>query len=123
MKTRCLIVLCCILSGCNELPLPTVHEQLRQHILEAELGSAITISFAKKPVIPLSAVRKKLNHDVIQPRINSSRAPGTYLYAVPGYIGDTGDINKLEAIRAKDKKTVRVITESLQLIKKQDIKG
>lgn len=33
--------------------MPTVHEQLRQHILEAELGSAITISFAKKPAIPL----------------------------------------------------------------------
>jgi HEAT repeat protein len=32
-----------------------VHEQLRQHILEAELGSAISISFAKKPVIPLPA--------------------------------------------------------------------
>lgn len=33
--------------------MPTVHEQLRQHILEAELGSAITISFAKKPAVPL----------------------------------------------------------------------
>ena len=44
-----------ILSGCSETPLPTVHEQLRQHILEAELGSAISISFAKKPVIPLPA--------------------------------------------------------------------
>ena len=53
MKTPCLIGLCCILIGCTELPLPTVHEQLRQHILEAELGSAITISFAKNPVIPL----------------------------------------------------------------------
>jgi HEAT repeat protein len=48
-------MICCILSGCSETPLPTVHEQLRQHILEAELGSAISISFAKKPVIPLPA--------------------------------------------------------------------
>jgi len=40
-------MICCILNGCTEPPLPTVHEQLRQHILEAELGSSITISFAK----------------------------------------------------------------------------
>ena len=53
MKAVCIILFCYILSGCTDIPLPTVHEQLRQHILEAELGSAITISFAKKPAIPL----------------------------------------------------------------------
>jgi HEAT repeat protein len=53
MKAVCISLFCYILSGCSDRPLPTVHEQLRQHILEAELGSAITISFAKKPAIPL----------------------------------------------------------------------
>ncbi|MCK5394602.1 MAG: HEAT repeat domain-containing protein [Gammaproteobacteria bacterium] len=50
-----IILLCCSLNGCTDPPLPTIHEQLRQHILEAELGSAITISFAKKPAVPLPA--------------------------------------------------------------------
>ncbi len=53
MKTIFFIILSALLSGCADTATPTVHEQLRQHILEAELGSAITISFAKKPVAPL----------------------------------------------------------------------
>jgi len=53
MKTVCFVFFSFILISCTERPQHTVHEQLRQHILEAELGSAITISFAKKPAIPL----------------------------------------------------------------------
>ncbi|MFV2005086.1 MAG: HEAT repeat domain-containing protein [Gammaproteobacteria bacterium] len=55
MRAPTIILICCILSGCDDPPLPTVHEKLRQHILEAELGSSITISFAKKPAVPLPA--------------------------------------------------------------------
>ena len=47
MRGAYIIIICCILNGCTEPSLPTVHEQLRQHIIEAELGSSITISFAK----------------------------------------------------------------------------
>ena len=36
MKAVCLILFGYIVSGCSDIPLPTVHEQLRQHILEAE---------------------------------------------------------------------------------------
>jgi HEAT repeat protein len=36
-----------------------IHEQLRQHILEAELGSSITISFAKKPAVPLPTTQSE----------------------------------------------------------------
>lgn len=53
MKTVRISLICYILSGCSDRPLHTVHEQLRQHILEAELGSSITISFAIKPAVPL----------------------------------------------------------------------
>jgi hypothetical protein len=60
MKTPCIIGLCCILIGCSELPLPTVIEQLRQHIPEAEPGSAVTISFAKKTVIPLPSQQDEI---------------------------------------------------------------
>jgi len=95
MKTACIILFCYLLSGCTDIPLPTVHEQLRQHILEAELGSAITISFAKKPAIPL-----------------------------PSQQDETTLVHQLKSSsRDKDKKAAGVITESLQLIKKQDIKG
>jgi len=54
MKTVCFLTLCCILTGCPDIPLPTVHEQLRQHFLEAGPGSAI--SFVKKPAIPQSSL-------------------------------------------------------------------
>jgi len=58
MKTFFYIVLCCLPIACTQAPPLTVHEQLRQHILEAELGSAITISFAKKPALPLPPQQK-----------------------------------------------------------------
>ena len=93
------------------------------HDLNTYVAGRAAAALVRINKVSLSAVRSALNQDVIQPRINSTRVQGIYLYAVLGYIGNKGDIKKLEAIRDKDKKIVRVITESLQLIKKQDIKG
>lgn len=89
----------------------------------ADVAGRAAAALVRINKISLKAVRNALNQNVIQSPVNSSRTQGRFLYAVLGYIGNTGDIKKLEAIRSKDKKTARVITESLQLIKKQDIKG
>ncbi len=91
--------------------------------LNTDVAGRAAAALVRINKISHKAVRNALNQDGMQSRINSSRTQGDYLYAVLGYIGNTGDIKKLQAIRDKDKKAARIITESLQLIKKQDIKG
>jgi hypothetical protein len=132
-----IIMICCILSGCSEPPLPTVHELLRQHILEAELGSAISISFAKKPAVPLpddeievvgraAATLVRIKQHSLKPvrksldtiNQNQTKTQRHYLYAVPGYVGNRADISKLEKSMRTDTTSVAVVTESLSLIKR-----
>ncbi len=52
-RYRTVFFLVILLSACSSPPPLSVHDQLRQHLLEAEFGSVISIHFAKKPMTPL----------------------------------------------------------------------
>ena len=54
-----MILACYILNGCTDIPLPTVYEQLRQHILDAELDHTVTISSNRKWCVADMTYRKQ----------------------------------------------------------------